>query len=155
MRALALAVFLFAAAAPVAAAERATIADAAWLTGSWDGQGMGGRVQEAWSAPVGGQMFGHFALSMDGKPVFYMPMLIEEHDGGLRFRVKHISPGFVTREDKDQSTDFAFVEAAPGKLVFKGMSLVRQGDDGLVITLRMTEGGVARDLIQTYRRVKP
>lgn len=35
------------------------------------------------------------------------------------------------------------------------MSLVRQEPDGLVITLRMTQGGVARDLVQTYRRVKP
>ena len=142
-------------AAPAFAQPRATIADAAWLAGSWDGEGMGGRVQESWSRPVGGQMLGQFALSMGGKPAFYLVMLIDEHDGGLRFRVKHVEPTFVTREDREQSTQFAFVEAAPGKLIFKGMSLVRQGEDGLVITLRMTQDGVARDLVQTYRRVKP
>lgn len=136
-------------------AAAASIADAAWLAGSWDGEGMGGRVQESWSQPVGGQMLGQFALSMEGKPVFYLVMLIDEHAGGLRFRVKHLEPTFATREDRDQSLEFAFVEAAPDGLVFKGMSLVRQGADGLVIIVRMTQGGVARDLVQTYRRVKP
>lgn len=144
---------------PVAAQEaltpRVTIAEAAWLTGVWEGEGMGGRVQEAWSAPAGGQMIGHFALSHGGKPSFYLVMLIDEHEGGLRFRVKHLEPTFVAREDKDQATVFRFVKVEPGLLAFDGMTLRRDGADGLVIDLRMSEGGVSRNLTQTYRRVKP
>lgn len=160
MRLLALMIALAATLAQPAAAEdapfgRATIADAAWLTGVWDGEGMGGRVQEAWSAPAGGQMMGHFALSHGGKPSFYLAMLIDEHEGVLRFRVKHIDPAFVTREVGGEATTFRFVKAGPGLLAFDGMTLRKQGADGLVIDLRMVENGVARNLVQTYRRATP
>lgn len=160
MRLLVLMIALAATLAHPAAAEdapfgRASIADAAWLTGVWDGQGMGGRVQEAWSAPVGGQMIGHFALSHGGKPSFYLTMLIDEHEGALRFRVKHIDPAFVTREAGGEATTFKFVKTEPGLLVFDGMTLRRDGADGLVIDLRMVENGVPRNLVQTYRRAAP
>jgi hypothetical protein len=160
MRLLVLMIALVATLAHPAAAEdapfgRASIADAAWLSGVWDGEGMGGRVQEAWSAPVGGQMIGHFALSHGGKPSFYLTMLIDEHEGVLRFRVKHIDPAFVTREAGGEATTFEFVKTEPGLLVFDGMTLRRDGADGLVIDLRMVENGVPRNLIQTYRRATP
>lgn len=160
MRLLVLVVALAFTMAHSAAAEdapfgRASIADAAWLTGVWEGEGMGGRVQEAWSRPAGGQMMGHFALSHGGKPSFYLTMLIDEHEGGLRFRVKHIDPAFVTRETGGEATTFKFVKIKPGLLVFDGMTLRREGADGLVIDLRMVEKGVPRNLVQTYRRVTP
>jgi hypothetical protein len=136
------------------AAPRATIADAAWLAGRWTGEGMGGQVQEALSDPVNGQMVGYFTLSRDGETAFHELILIEEHAGSLRVRVKHFSPGFVAWEEKDKAIDFPLVSAAPGDLVFRGLTFRRDGADGLVITVRFrTADGAGRDEVLRYRRV--
>jgi hypothetical protein len=53
-----------------AARPASTIADVAWLAGSWEGEGLGGTVDEVWSEPGGGAMVGYFRLVKDGKAVF-------------------------------------------------------------------------------------
>lgn len=136
------------------ASPKATIADAAWLAGRWAGEGMGGQVQEALSDPVNGQMVGYFTLSRDGKTAFHELILIEEHEGSLRVRVKHFSPGFVAWEEKDGAIDFPLVSVAPGDLVFRGLTFRRDGADGLVITVRFrTADGTGRNDVLRYRRV--
>ncbi len=136
-----------------AAPPKATIADAAWLAGRWTGEGMGGQVQEALSDPVNGQMVGYFTLSRDGKTAFHELILIEEHEGSLRVRVKHFSAGFVAWEEKDGAIDFPLVSAAPGDLAFKGLTFRRDGEDGLVITVRFrTADGAGRNEVLRYRR---
>lgn len=136
------------------ASPKATIADAAWLAGRWAGEGMGGQVQEALSDPVNGQMVGYFTLSRGGKTAFHELILIEEHEGSLRVRVKHFSPGFVAWEEKDGAIDFPLVSAAPGDLAFKGLTFRRDGEDGLLITVRFrTADGAGRDEVLRYRRV--
>jgi hypothetical protein len=144
-------------AAPVRAAEtapKATIADAAWLVGSWQGEGMGGITQEGWSAPADGRMIGHFSLIRGGKAVFYELMLIEEHEGGLRFRVKHFDPDFTGWEEKDRSLDFVFLGAEPGVLHFRSMTLTREGPDGLAIAMRFRNGDTVSEEVLRYRRVR-
>jgi len=139
--------------APVPA-QGATITDAAWLSGRWTGEGLGGRLDEGWADPVGGQMAGYFTLSREGRPVFHEMLLLEEHEGGLRLRVKHFNPDFTGWEDKDRSVDFTFVSAAPGQLVFKGIRFDAEGTDGLVIRLRLRGAdGVAREEVLRYRRL--
>ncbi len=148
----------FAAPAAVLAqpAPTASIQDAAWLTGHWVGEGLGGELDEAFSAPLGGQMAGHLRLSRDGKPVFYEMMLIEEHQGALRFRVKHFDPDFTGWEEKDRSLDFPFVSAAPGELVFRSLAFRKDGPDRMVITLRMRQdNGEAADQVMRLRRAGP
>lgn len=141
--------------APAAPATRqVTISDAAWLAGRWTGEGLGGRLDEGWADPVGGQMAGYFTLSRDGRPVFHEMLLMEEHEGGLRLRVKHFNPDFTGWEEKDRSVDFTFVSAAPGELVFKGIRFDAEGPDGLVIRLRLRgSDGLAREEVLRYRRV--
>lgn len=38
----------------------ATLADVAWLVGSWHGPGLGGETDQVWLPPVGGAMPGMF-----------------------------------------------------------------------------------------------
>jgi len=132
----------------------ATIADAAWLAGRWKGEGLGGELHEGLSDPVGGQMVGYFTLAKGGKPVFHELMLIEEHAGALRVRVKHFGPDFVGWEEKAEAMDFPFVSAAPGELAFKGLAFRKEGADGMAITIRFkTADGTGRDEVLRYRRV--
>jgi hypothetical protein len=136
-----------------APSPKATIADAAWLAGRWTGEGLGGQVQEGISDPVNGQMVGYFTLSKGGKTAFHELILIEEHAGSLRVRVKHFTPGFVAWEEKGGAIDFPLVSAAPGDLIFDGLTFRRDGEDGLVITVRFkTADGAGRDEVLRYRR---
>ena len=133
--------------------RRATIGDAAWLAGRWVGNGLGGTVEESWSPPRGGQMVGHFSLVRDGKPVFYEIMLLDEHDGGLRMRVKHFNPDFVGWEEKDGWHAFEPVSSEPDSLRFKGLWLRREGDTLVAtVTIRNRSDDSVRDEILRHRR---
>ena len=125
---------------------------AAWLTGRWIGEGLGGEMEEVWSAPVGGQMVGHFRLVRDGAPVFYEIMLIDVADGGVRMRVKHFNLDFVGWEEKDAWVTFEPVSAGPEALVFNSLAIRRDGADRITMTLRIRYPDGARDEILIFRR---
>lgn len=132
---------------------QATIADAAWLTGRWVGEGLGGVVEESWAAPYGKQMVGHFLLARDGQPAFYEIMLIDEHEGGLRLRVKHFNPDFTAWEERDGWHSFEPLSVAPGDLRFRGLRL-RRGGEALIATVTLKgSDGTVRDHVLRYRRV--
>jgi hypothetical protein len=136
-----------------AAQEPVTIEDAAWLAGRWIGEGLGGQVEETWAPPSGGQMAGHFRLTRDGKPVFYEFELIDEHDGGLRFRVKHFNPDFTGWEERDGWASFAFEGATSAGLRYRGLALRRVGADGMEITIRIRhpDGRVVDEVLRLRR----
>jgi hypothetical protein len=131
-----------------------TIETAAWLVGRWEGEGLGGRIDEAWSPAVAGQMVGHFRLSKDGKPVFHEFMVLEEHAGALRLRVKHFNPDMVGWEEKDGSVDFTFVSADAERIAFTSLVIQRQAADRMTMHLRMrrADGQVATEALH-FRRV--
>ncbi|MCC7268666.1 MAG: hypothetical protein IT546_15195 [Caulobacteraceae bacterium] len=137
-----------------AQAPKATLADAALLIGLWEGEGFGGKVQEGWSAPLAGRMVGHFsAASASGKPMFHQSLIIEEHEGSLRMRLKHFSPDFKGWEAQDKTVDFALVSAALGAVTFGPAAFTREGDV-LTLRLQLSEKGVKREEVMRYRRVK-
>ncbi len=136
-----------------APAQSVSIEQASWLAGRWVGEGLGGEVEENWSPPRGGQMVGHFALLKGGKPVFYEIMLLDQHEGGLRMRVKHFNPDFTAWEEKDGWHSFEPRAVGPRRLDFKGLSLRLEGEELVaVITLRERDGTV-RDEVLRHRRV--
>jgi hypothetical protein len=137
------------------AADPITIESAAWLTGRWVGQGFGGQLEETWTAPTGGQMVGHFRMVKDGKPAFYEFLLIEEHEGGLRYRVKHFNPDFVGWEEKDGFHEFSWVSGDRTELRFNGLTLRRIGDDESdhIITIGRKDGTRSEETLR-YRRVR-
>jgi hypothetical protein len=141
------AAFLWAAPAPAA-----TIADASWLAGRWVGEGLGGRIEEVWSPAEGGQMVGHFQLSVGGKPQFYEIMLLDVQPAGLRLRVKHFNPDFTAWEDKGGWHSFEPVSVAPNQIRFNGLSLEREGDAlTMSVRLKQKDGSVAEHPIRLKR----
>jgi hypothetical protein len=133
----------------------ATLADAAWLIGRWQGEGFGGRLEEIWAAPAGRQMIGLFRLVKDDLPVLYELMLIEEFGGGLRYRVKHFNPDFVGWEEKGGFHEFPWVSGDAVELRFEGLTLRRVGEDEADHILS-TQGsdGAKREEILRYRRLR-
>jgi hypothetical protein len=117
----------------------ATIADVAWLAGRWTGDGLGGRSEETWGAPVGGSMVGMFRLSRDGKPVFYEIMTFVEREGSVLLRLKHFNPDLTGWEEKDQTVDFPLVSKGEGVLHFRGLTFRREDAGRLTIYLSLKQ----------------
>lgn len=134
------------------AACPAAIEDAAWLAGRWTGTGLGGQLEEVWSAPAGGQMVGHFRLLRDGKPVFYEFMLLDVAEGGLRMKLKHFNPDHTAWEDKETWTTFTPQSSSRDKLVFSALTIERTGPDALTMTLKLRRDGNVVDEVMKFQR---
>jgi hypothetical protein len=147
------AAFMGAACAAQAQSEpAATIDDAAWLAGRWVGEGFGGQMEETWAPPVGGQMVGHFRYWRDGQPQFYEIMLLDIVDGGVRMRVKHFNPDFTGWEERGEWHAFEPVSAAPDALIFNGLEIRREGEDRIVMRIRLRRGDVVDEEILRFER---
>lgn len=129
--------------------DRAPIDDATFLVGEWQGEGMGGEVQESWSPPVGGQMIGHFSYARDGIPQFYEILLIRpDANGDLEMLVKHFDADFTAWEDKGEWVTFEGLaeRRTAGALRFNGLS-IELGADGVLtstVTMRRADGSVSQ-----------
>lgn len=133
--------------------EKATIADAAWLAGSWRGTGLGGFSDETWSQPEGGVMIGTYRLIKEGKPVFYEMMWLLETEGTIILRLKHFNPDLTGWEEKDKSVDFKFVKKDGKRLYFSGLTFERASRDELNIylALRQRDGSLKEEAFRMKR----
>lgn len=123
-----------------AARPAATVDDFAWLTGAWKGEGLGGMVDEAWSAPAGGAMVGYFRLVQGGKPVFYEILTILEHEGSVEMRLKHVNADMTGWEEKNAFTTFRLAKLDAGAAWFNGLTFKRIDQDRMEIYLALREG---------------
>ena len=153
-------------AAPLAAQEvrsapeghvppRATTAGLGWLTGRWVGEGIGGApAQEVYSAPAGGSIAGHFVQEDgEGGVAFFEILQIAEVDGSLVYRLKHFGPDLAGWEEKDEVQSFPLIAIEDGALNFDGLTVRRDGEDGLLaaVLVREDDGGV-EEYVFRYRR---
>lgn len=139
----------FAAAGGPAAAK---LADFAWLVGYWDGEGLGGQVEDVWLPPRDGAMLGAFRLVKPAGGGFYELFAIEEHEGSLRFVVKHFHRNWVGWEEKDKALTLALRRADGESATFGGITFRRDGPDGLVVELAMRGKDGVRHERLAYRR---
>lgn len=134
----------------------ARIADVAWMTGRWQGEGLGGSTEESWSDPAGGAMVGYFRLVRDSKPVFYEIITVLEIEGSLEMRLKHVSPDMTGWEEKADFVTFKLARIEPGVVYFNGLTFKRLGPDRLEIylALRNRADGSVREEKFTMTRSK-
>ena len=130
----------------------ATLADAAWLIGSWDGECFGARCEEVWNPPSAGTMVGMYKLYGDDGVRFYELMLLCEESGSLVMKVKHFNADFSAWEDKAEFVSFPLVLAKPGVLEFGGLSFRQRGDEGIDIWIALRRDGEVREHYLDYRR---
>jgi hypothetical protein len=131
--------------APGQTIGQAKIQDFTWLTGNWQGQGLGDFSEENWQTPQGGSMLGTFRQHKQGKPWFYEFMLLLEVEGSVQLQVKHFNPDGKGWEEKDDFLTFRLIEVKPGVAYFEGLTFRRQ-DDQLEIFLAMASQEVRFDL---------
>src|SRR5687767_1778369 len=107
----------------------ASLADLAWLEGEWTGEGFDSVLHENYSAPVGGQMPGHFYAAKDGRPTFYEFVMIAEVGNSIEYRVRHFNPDMTAWEDKDRFIRFPLVAVEKDVWYFDGLTIRRTGPD--------------------------
>ena len=134
------------------ARPEATLADVAWLTGSWAGEAFGGTFEQVWNPASAGSMVGLFKLMNGGAVNFYEILLLVEEEGSLSLKVKHFTPDFVAWEEKDDYTRFRFVSADDNAIHFSGLSFYRVGDDEMHAYIVMRSGETIREEKLVYRR---
>lgn len=141
--------------APGATPASAAIADFAWMAGTWEGEGLGGRVLESYSAPAGGQMPGHFRMLKDGQVGFYELVALAQVGSSVEYRVKHFNADLTGWEEKAQVVRFPLVAVEKDVWYFDGLTIRRAGSDRAVHVVRIKDkDGSHREASFTYNRVK-
>lgn len=130
----------------------ARVTEFSWLAGAWEGEGLGGTVEEMWSAPAGGSMVGHFRLVRDGKPVFYELLTLIEVDGSVEMRLKHMNPDMTGWEEKHDFVTFTLVKHDSSGAYFGPFTIRRTGPNSWEGFLAMQQGGVTREEKFSFRR---
>jgi hypothetical protein len=134
----------------------ARVAELSWLAGRWVGEGLNGRIEEAWSNPDGGAMVGYFRLVKDDKPVFYEIMTLLEAEGSVELRLKHVNPDMTGWEEKNGFVTFKLVKHDDSGAYFSGLTFRRVSPDLMegYLALRNRTDGTVREEKFVYRRVK-
>lgn len=140
-----------------------TVADFAWMTGTWQGEVEGDFVEDQWSEPAGGVLMGMFRWvkgGKGGKIAMYEFLSLEPGAEGPILWLRHFNPGLVGWEDKQGAIAFHLVAYKPGEATFDNrdpkkparITYRREGPDRLVSVLERMEGGkpVVTDFV--YRR---
>ena len=119
---------------------KASLEDFAFLTGVWRGTGLGGEVEETWTAPLAGSMVGTFKLVRDGEPSFYEMIVIAERDDTVDLRLKHFNADMTGWEEKNDFLTFSLVGVSANEAHFGGLTYRLTEDDRLEVYLAMTSG---------------
>lgn len=136
-----------------ASSPPAKIADLAWLSGYWQGEGFGGACEEVWGKPNIDRMHGYFSFANDKGHVFSEAMLLVEEGGSVVLKLKHFRPDFVGWEEKDKFVSFRLVKLGANEAFFSGLTFRRSGDK-LAIYLKLAEDdGKTREEAFTFSRV--
>ena len=102
----------------------------AWLEGDWVGSGLGGTSEEAWLAPLAGNMASVRRGMRDGRVSFFEIVTLVEAGQSLAVQLKHFAPDLRGWEPKDKTVDFHLVRTVPGALYLDGMTY-RKTQEGL------------------------
>jgi hypothetical protein len=134
-----------------AGASRASLADLAWMAGSWETASGGFRqVDEHWSAPAGGTMMGMSRTVAGNRTVEFEFLRLEERKDGV-FYVAQPS-------GRCPATDFQLTHAAGGEAIFENPQhdfpkriIYRKNADGS-LTASIDGGEGTRSTSFDYRR---
>jgi hypothetical protein len=128
------------------------LADMSWIEGRWIGEGLGGRLEEVWTAPEGGAMMGMFRLIRDGKPSFYELLSIAEFDGRMAMRLRHANPDMTGWEEKKDFVEFRWIGVIDGVHHFSGLAFRREGNDAMTIFLALKGKEGTKEHVLKMRR---
>jgi len=128
-------------------ASAPSVADLAWMTGTWVGPLGEQTLEEHWVQPGNGTMACVVRFTSGGATNIYELIVIEERAGSLVFQVRQWLPGFVPLDPPGQTMALAeigerrvsFKAVGPGN--FQTLSYSRPTDDEFHIAVQTQDGG--------------
>ena len=123
----------------------------AWLSGRWEGEGLGGFNEEIWSAPRDGVMMGMFRHLKQERIVFYEFLMFVEEKGSIVLKLKHFNPDFSGWEEKAAFVDFPLVSVEADAVHFDGLSFIRESADALRIYLLLRDSKTSQVREEVFR----
>lgn len=103
----------------------AKIDQMSWVSGDWEGEALGGQVEESWSAPSAGTMMCSFRSIKDNQVQFYEFVVLKEESESLVIKIKHFSRDLVGWEEKDKTVDFRLISLEENLAYFDGFTFER------------------------------
>lgn len=134
---------------------KANLSDIAWLAGYWQGEGLGGVIEENWSPPLGNSMTGTFKLITEGQDAFYEFFIITVEDESLILKLKHFNPDMSGWEGKNDFVTFRLVKIEEKTTYFSGLTYNLLDDDTLQIFLRMKRDDKVEEMELLLNRIVP
>ena len=119
---------------------KASLEDISWIAGYWQGDALGGKVEEIWSMPMGGSMMGSFKLVANNVVQFYELETISEENGSLLLKVKHFNRDLTGWEEKDKSVEFRLVKITENKVFFDELTFERISVNQINVYVVLEEG---------------
>ncbi len=134
--------------------EKAAIQDMLRLNGTWHGTGLGGTVEEIYSAPQDGVMMGSFRFFEKGKTVFYEFITVAEDKGTLIVKLKHFGSNLAGWEEKDQTVNFKFVKKDKNRMYFEGQTFEFIGKNALniYVAIKQKDGSILEEVFRYKRK---
>ncbi len=161
---LALALATFPAPAPAqdgAVGPAASVADFAWMEGTWQGPGpRGAKAEIHFMAPSAGVLPAAFRLEQDGRVVVLELVTLVDEEDGLHMYVRHFSPELRPMEE-EHAIDLRLEERRGDRFVFRNVRdgnptvtvMSRQGPGAFVSMSELArQGGTADTIRVEYRR---
>jgi hypothetical protein len=151
-------------ATPAPARNGGTLADLAFLVGSWEGNGLGGQVEESWSHAAGRSMLGTFRILKGNETSLIEFLLLEEDAKGVALRFMHVDPGY--RPWEEEALELRLKSVAANEAVFEAddpaqnparmtYSITTDGKLSVVVASRGREGVQHEFGVKYSRRKKP
>ncbi|NNU14905.1 hypothetical protein HK107_01035 [Parvularcula sp. ZS-1/3] len=124
------------------------------LLGCWEGEGLGGEVAECWMPGPDGRVTGMFQLVTNGEQNFSEILIIDDFGEGPEMRLKHFHGDLKGWEEKDEFVTFKLKEAREDTLIFGGLTITFEGDDRLLMDLKMKTSAGVQTMNFTYDRTR-
>ncbi|MEM9000795.1 MAG: DUF6265 family protein [Bacteroidota bacterium] len=131
----------------------ADLMEVSWLVGHWQGEGLGGTVEEIWSPPIGGSMMFVFRLISGDKVVFYEIGHIKQTGPTLLMQLKHFNSDLKGWEAKEDTVDFKLVRVEKNRIFFEGLTITKISDDQIQFQVLIEDGDEPKEAVFNYRRV--
>ncbi len=119
----------------------AKVEQLSWLTGYWQGVGLGGVSEEHIGTPRSGQIPGMFRqMKPNGDLMFYEFYLFAEVNNSVVLRIKHFGPDLHGWEARNEYEEFALVEITDRAVYFDGVSYALDSSGNLSAAVRVSKG---------------
>ena len=130
----------------------AEVGELSWLAGAWSGAGITGPARGVYSPPTGGVIVGHFIQQLDEGVGFYELIAVRPDGRSIAYCLRHFNSDLTAWEEKNEVRCFPLIARERDIWYFDGLTVRREGDDRMVVAVRVTAGADVKEYVFQYRR---